>query len=227
MANQLIRGGTTRNEIYWGGIGKVTYLNRTASGRNDIRWYNVTSNGTWLLLQRVSSDRNGIAWNNVSFNFFTDLTGAPSITNGLLHNNGRTYNFGIKINYGDNGSVTSERINFQDMTNFTVSGNRYDFRPLNYTFYITTLSGLPKELFCAIFPTSLGSNYPNSWLTYMKNYSTVKITTINSRSRTANLGSTSIRNFSYNGANYYIAIIEMNGSSYYRTISSCNYADFS
>lgn len=69
----LMRNGTGRNNIAWGGgnTTKANYLRRTASGRNDISFINVTSNGTHNLLERTDTGRNNIRWNNLAFNFFS------------------------------------------------------------------------------------------------------------------------------------------------------------
>ena len=69
----LMRNGTGRNNIVWGGgnTTKANYLRRTANGRNDISFINVTSNGTHNILERYNTTRNGIRWNNLSFSFFS------------------------------------------------------------------------------------------------------------------------------------------------------------
>ena len=68
----LYRNGTGRNNIAWGGgnTTKANYLRRTANGRNNISFINVTSNGTHKLMERTASGRNNIRWNNITFNFF-------------------------------------------------------------------------------------------------------------------------------------------------------------
>lgn len=69
----LMRTGTGRNNIAWGG-GNTTsgqYLKRTANGRNNISYVSISSNGTHNLLERYNTTRNGIRWNNLSFSFFS------------------------------------------------------------------------------------------------------------------------------------------------------------
>ena len=67
----LIRTGTSRNSISYGGSNTTSnnYLRRTNSGRNNIQWYTISSNGTYNLLERYNNTRNGIRWNNIVFNF--------------------------------------------------------------------------------------------------------------------------------------------------------------
>ena len=72
----LIRTGTERNNVSYGGgsTTKGNYLKRTNSGRNNIQWLNINSNGTYNLLERYNTTRNGIRWNNLVFSFGPDLT---------------------------------------------------------------------------------------------------------------------------------------------------------
>ena len=67
----LYRNGTGRNNIAWGG-GTTTsgnYLRRTGTSRNSISFIQISSNGTWNILNRINSGRNNIAWQNTTFNF--------------------------------------------------------------------------------------------------------------------------------------------------------------
>ena len=67
----LYRNGTGRNNIAWGG-GTTTsgkYLRRTGTSRNSISFIQISSNGTWNILNRTSSGRNNIQWKNTTFNF--------------------------------------------------------------------------------------------------------------------------------------------------------------
>lgn len=69
----LIRTGTGRNNISWGG-GSTTsgnYLKRTGTGRNNIAYTQISTSGTHNLLERTSTGRNNIRWNNLTFNFFS------------------------------------------------------------------------------------------------------------------------------------------------------------
>ena len=72
----LIRTGISRNSISFGGSNTTSnnYLRRTNSGRNNIQWYTISSNGTYNLLERYNTTRNGIRWNNIVFSFGPDLT---------------------------------------------------------------------------------------------------------------------------------------------------------
>ena len=67
----LIRTGTSRNSISFGGSNTTSnnYLRRTSTGRNNIQWYTISSNGTYNILERYNTTRNGIRWNNIVFNF--------------------------------------------------------------------------------------------------------------------------------------------------------------
>ena len=63
--------------VYGGGSGtNGQYLRRTSTGRNDISFIQISSNGTYNILERYSTSRNSIRWNNVSFSFF-DLRNYP------------------------------------------------------------------------------------------------------------------------------------------------------
>ena len=69
----LTRTGTGRNNIKWGG-GKSTkakYLRRTGTSRNSISWIDINSNGTYNVLERTSTGRNNIRWYNTQFSFIT------------------------------------------------------------------------------------------------------------------------------------------------------------
>lgn len=68
----LIRTGTGRNNISWGGgtTTKANYLRRTGTGRNNIGYIQVSSNGTHNILNRTASGRNDIKWDVFNFSFF-------------------------------------------------------------------------------------------------------------------------------------------------------------
>ena len=85
----LMRTGTGRTNISWGG-GSTTsgnYLRRTADSRNSISYLQISSNGTYRLLERTASGRNNIRWNNLTFNFFTPYTIGELFNNGYLTSN--------------------------------------------------------------------------------------------------------------------------------------------
>ena len=67
----LIRTGTSRNSISFGGSNTTSnnYLRRTNNGRNDISFLNISTSGTYNLLERYNTTRNGIRWNNIVFSF--------------------------------------------------------------------------------------------------------------------------------------------------------------
>ena len=67
----LYRNGTGRNNIAWG-EGTTTsgnYLRRTGTSRNSISFIQISTNGTWNILNRTSSGRNNIQWKNTTFSF--------------------------------------------------------------------------------------------------------------------------------------------------------------
>ena len=69
-----MRTGTGRNNIEWGG-GSTTsgqYLRRISTGRNDINYINISSNGTYNILERIDTSINSIRWNNLTFSLFTE-----------------------------------------------------------------------------------------------------------------------------------------------------------
>ena len=74
----LYRNGTGRNNIVWGGSTSTSgnYLRRTSTGRNDISFINISSNGTYNILNRTSTGINDIQWINTVFSFF-DLRNYP------------------------------------------------------------------------------------------------------------------------------------------------------
>ena len=71
----LYRNGTGRNSISFGGNNttSLNYLRRTSTGRNNIQWYTISSNGTYNILERYNTSRNGIRWNNIVFSFKKDI----------------------------------------------------------------------------------------------------------------------------------------------------------
>ena len=75
----LYRTGNGRNNIAWGGSTSTaaTYLRRISTGRNDISYISISSNGTYNILNRTSTGRNNISWINTTFNFGGDLTECP------------------------------------------------------------------------------------------------------------------------------------------------------
>ena len=83
----LYRNGTGRNNIAWGGSNTTSgnYLRRTGTSRNSISFIQISSNGTWNILERYNNARNGIRWNNIVFGFGIDLNKYPLASiNGLL-----------------------------------------------------------------------------------------------------------------------------------------------
>lgn len=75
----LRRTGTGRNNIAWGGGATTSgqYLRRISTGRNNISYINISTSGTYNLLERTSTGRNNIRWNNLTFNFGPNLSGYP------------------------------------------------------------------------------------------------------------------------------------------------------
>ena len=67
----LYRNGTGRNNIVWGGNNttSLNYLRRTGTSRNNISFINISSNGTYNILERYNTNRDSIRWNNIVFSF--------------------------------------------------------------------------------------------------------------------------------------------------------------
>ena len=212
-----------------GGGGSVAsnYLKRTGTSRNSIQWLNISTSGTYNILERYNTNRDSIRWNNIVFTFFTNLTGAPSMTNGIIYD-GEIYNFGTFIIYGNNGifdSTKSGQMIFNDTTNLRISGNRYDFRPNTRMFTIQNIYqyGVSYESFGVAFRTATDAN---SYASYIKNYSNIYIHASN-HNRSASIGASTVINYTYNNINYYIAVFRLNGSSYRYFMRNVLYADFS
>ena len=73
----LRRTGNNRNNIDWYNASSNSsgkYLKRTGTSRNNVAWLQVSSNGTWNLLNRTGTSRNSISWKNTTFSFIGDLT---------------------------------------------------------------------------------------------------------------------------------------------------------
>ena len=89
----LRRTGTGRNNIDWYNASSNSsgnYLRRTGTSRNNISWLNINSSGTYNLLNRTSNGRNNIQWKNTNFNFGGDLTKYKNLFNDTIA--GATYN---------------------------------------------------------------------------------------------------------------------------------------
>ena len=68
----LRRTGNGRNNIDWYNASSNSsgkYFKRTGTSRNNVQWINISSNGTHNLLERYNTTRNGIRWDNITFNF--------------------------------------------------------------------------------------------------------------------------------------------------------------
>ena len=68
----LRRTGTGRNNIDWYNASSNSsgqYLQRISTNRNDISFINISSNGTYNILERYNNSRNSIRWNNTTFSF--------------------------------------------------------------------------------------------------------------------------------------------------------------
>ena len=121
----LRRMGNNRNNIEWYSSTNTSgqYLQRTSTNRNDISFINISSNGTYNLLNRISNGINDIQWKNTTFSFGIDLRNYPLYTN---PNGNNPYNFYWVSAYTINRFVINT-INKTSYTNFrkTTSG-RYD-----------------------------------------------------------------------------------------------------
>lgn len=99
----LYRHNVGRNDIAWGGGTSTVgnYLQRTGSGRTNIRFYTIPqSNATYNLMERYNNTRNGIRWNNITFTFASGLQTLAGLytssTNGIncncyINKNGTRY----------------------------------------------------------------------------------------------------------------------------------------
>ena len=73
----LRRTGNNRNNIDWYNASSNSsgkYLRRTGTARNNVAWLQISSSGTWNLLNRTGTSRNSISWKNTTFSFIGDLT---------------------------------------------------------------------------------------------------------------------------------------------------------
>lgn len=101
----LMRTGTGRNNISFGGNGstKGKYFKRTANGRNNVQWIDISSNGTHKLLERNGTGRNNIRWNNLTFSFYAPINSYLVADNDRLGNNipndERVYDYNILLRY--------------------------------------------------------------------------------------------------------------------------------
>ena len=71
----LRRTGNNRNNIDWYNASSNSsgkYFKRTGTSRNNVQWINISSNGTHNLLNRTSTGRNNISWKNTTFSFKTE-----------------------------------------------------------------------------------------------------------------------------------------------------------
>ena len=120
----LIRTGTGRNNISWGGgtTTKANYLRRTGTGRNNIGYIQVSSNGTHNILERTSTGRNNIRWQNTTFTF-TQLSDWNSKLQTLQYGGSASGKY-------TNGYYSS--VNRDIRANWTIQGNKI----LNHHDYI-------------------------------------------------------------------------------------------
>ena len=125
----LIRTGNGRNNIAWGGSKstKAKYLRRTGTGRANISWIDISSNGTYNVLERTSSGRNNIRWYNTTFNFisFDQIVNAIGDDNfwfeGVYDSNGisiecafgKSYTYHVSNINGQNYLITESRRFFE------------------------------------------------------------------------------------------------------------------
>ena len=83
----LIRTGNSRNNISWGGgtSTKAKYLRRTGTDRTSISWIDISSNSTVNVLERTASGRNNIRWYNTNFSFASWSTVKDLLNTGSSH----------------------------------------------------------------------------------------------------------------------------------------------
>ena len=99
----LRRIGTSRNNIDWYNASSNSsgkYLRRTSTGRNNISWLQVSTSGTYNILNRTSSGRNNIQWKNTVFNFGGDLTKIKGLIYTMSTSSGETQANTIGDNLG-------------------------------------------------------------------------------------------------------------------------------
>ena len=197
----LIRTGTGRTNIKWGG-GKSTkakYLRRTGTGRNNISWIDISSNGTYNVLERTSSGRNNIRWYNTTFTF-TDpevvylVNTIVNSNNGLtlLSKTGSPSYYSYQLKYGDPNPITKiSDDTIQLHLNGTVTG------PVTSTTYF--IFEITRTLYNEIKDTKS--------LDYTE-YFTCDITTTDTRR--CDLGDTTASNSSQYGNSYFIRNADSN-----------------
>ena len=132
----LRRTGTGRNNIDWYNASSNSsgkYLRRTGTSRNNISWLQVSTSGTYNILNRTSSGRNNIQWKNTVFNFASGLQ-----LYSLTSNYSSTYNFTYNASYvdqSDNDYGSNYLFLKADPNGYTTT-SRYNYYNRNAVAYV-------------------------------------------------------------------------------------------
>ena len=125
----LRRTGNGRNNIAWGGGSTTTgnYLRRTGTSRNSIQWLNISSNGTYNILERTNNtNRNSIRWINTTFNFKSDYQIRVEEMFAPVIENGYTFHMIVTEGSGISDQYKSTECKLND------TGSSYTFTVIDY-----------------------------------------------------------------------------------------------
>ena len=168
----LIRTGNGRNNIAWGGSTstKAKYLRRTGTGRTNISWIDISSNGTYNVLERTGNSRNNIRWYNTQFSFisfdqiFDDLDTAGS-------NNIYVFN----SLHSDNGGWIGGFQNVVYMNIYTIENKKYLITNSNRIYEATSNSGTSNSVQFRIDGGDLTDNDVNNAINKFKQMTKITI----------------------------------------------------
>ena len=132
----LRRTGNNRNNIDWYNASSNSsgkYLRRTSTGRNNISWLQVSTSGTYNILNRTSSGRNNIQWKNTTFSFASGLQ-----LYSLTSNYSSTYNFTYNASYVDqsDSDYGSNYLFLKADPNGYTTTSRYNYYNRNAVAYV-------------------------------------------------------------------------------------------
>ena len=132
----LRRTGTGRNNIDWYNASSNSsgnYLRRTGTSRNNISWLNISTSGTYNLLNRTSNGRNNIQWKNTVFSFVSGLQ-----LYSLTSKYSSTYNFTYNASYVDqtDSDYGSNYLFLKADPNGYTTTSRYNYYNRNAVAYV-------------------------------------------------------------------------------------------
>ena len=132
----LRRIGTSRNNIDWYNASSNSsgnYLRRTGTSRNNISWLNISTSGTYNILNRISTGRNNIQWKNTTFSFVSGLQ-----LYSLTSTYSSTYNFTYNASYVDqtDSDYGSNYLFLKADPNGYTTTSRYNYYNRNATPYV-------------------------------------------------------------------------------------------